>query len=490
MRFNKMLLMTMPVVLTAGLLAGCSSSDNDSKDNTITKIKVMHYDERSFYQQYGMLFSALYPNIEIEVASTQSVNYEEGKDMQKAMQDFIAEQKPDVLMLGTDEYARMAGEGKLYNLESFIKKDKYDLEGIAPGVVDYIKQKSDGILYGLAPEFYSQAIFYNKDLFAKHGIPLPEDRMSWEKLLEIAARFPTTGSKEDRVYGLKAGYQSDLYQLGMTIGSSMGLSYINPTAKQLMINTDSWKTSFETADKAIKSGALFTEDPNQMNGGSSSYEDYLMRDPFISGKVAMTMESSYLINQIKEAKNVLKGKGVQNWDVVTMPVNPQTPDESSSVNLSQIFAIDANSANVDAAWKFVSYINGDNFARVTSKLQNGGFPTRTKYVADEEGHHMEAFYSLKPAQNNMYKDYDKLPQQFYGKFDGLTRQEFQNVKDGKATISEALDNLQVKGQQLLTEESNNAAKADTTNAGEASPSTDQTTTIVTGGTTSSSAVAE
>ncbi len=38
------------------------------------------------------------------------------------------------------------------------------------------------------------------------------------------------------------------------------------------------------------------------------------------------------------------------------------------------------------------------------------------------------------------------------KFDGLTQQEFQSVTDGKITVSEALDNLQTKGQQILLEE--------------------------------------
>ncbi len=458
MRLNRIMMFSLFFILLTGLLGGCSTGGNDAKDNVKTSIKVMHYDERNFYQQYGMLFAAMYPNIDVEVVSTQSVQYEEGKDMEKAMQEFIDEQKPDVLMLRTDEYKRMAGEGKLYNLESFIKKDEYDLEGMVPGIIDYIKQQSDGILYGLTPSFYSQALFYNKDLFTKHGVPFPQDRMSWEQLLQLAARFPTAGTKEDRVYGLKSGYNTNLHQFGFSIGSSQGLSFINPSTMQMTINTDSWKAAFETADKAIKSGSIYTEDPNGMNGESQSYESYLLRDPFISGRAAMTMEGNYLMDQIKEAKNVLKEKAIQNWDVVTMPVNPQSPDESYSMSINQIFAIDAKSSNAEAAWKFVSYINGDEFARVTSKVQNGGFPARTQYLDTEEGHHMEAFYSLKPAQSNMYKDFDKLPREFFMKFEGLTQQEMQGVTDGKLTIEEALDNLQAKGQQLLTEENNKAGK--------------------------------
>jgi len=453
MRYGKWLTMLLGTSLTVGLASGCSTGGNDKSDNEKSSLKVMYYDEQGFYREYGMLFSTLYPNIDIEVVSTQNV-YEEGKDYQQSMREFMEKEKPDVLMLGTDEYKRMASEGKLYNLESFIKKDKFDLEGIAPGILDSIRQYSDGVLYGLSPTFYSQVIYYNKDLFNKHGVTLPEDRMSWEKLLELAARFPTTGSEEDRVYGLKPGYQTDLYYFGMNIGSTQGLSYINAGTKQLMINSDSWKKVFELADKAIKSGTLYTDDPYRNNSsGPTTYEDYLLRDPFIGGKVAMTMDGSYLMNQIKEAKSRLKDKGVQNWDIVTAPVNPQNPDESTAMSPSQIFAIDANSANAEAAWKFISYVNGDDFARVTSKLQNGNFPSRTKYIANDDNINIAAFYSLKPVENNMYKDYDKLPQKFFEQFNMLTQQEFQNVKDDKATVSEALDNIQAKGQQILTEES-------------------------------------
>lgn len=456
MRYKRLTLFTLSLMLLTGLLAGCSTGGNESKNNEKTTLKVMYYDERGFYSQYGMLFSAIYPNIEIEVISTQNVNYEDGKDMQKALKEFIEEQKPDVLALGTDEYSRMAGEGKLYNLESFIQKDEYDLEGIVPGVVDYLKEQSDGILYGLAPNFYSQAIYYNKDLFTKYDVPFPEDRMSWKSLLELAAQFPTTGTAEERVYGLKAGYNNGLYQFGQSIGASQGLSYVNPTNMQMTINTDSWKTVFETAQTAIESGTLYMDDPNRMMSEQITYESHLLRDPFIGGKVAMTMDASYLMEQIKEAKsnNTVNDKAIKNWDLVTMPVNPQNPDESSSMSIHQIFAIDAKSTNPEAAWKFISYINSDEFARVTSKVQNGSFPTRTKYLSAEEGLNMAAFYSLRPVQSSMYKDFDKLPQDFFMKFDGITQQEMQGVTDGQKSVSEALDNLQAQGQKILLAEMN------------------------------------
>ncbi|MFC5470305.1 ABC transporter substrate-binding protein [Cohnella suwonensis] len=493
MKIPRLAAIAVVFTMSASLVSACSAGSDKTDKDAKTTLKVMYYDERGFYQQYGMLFSALYPNIDIQVVSTQSIQYEEGKDMQKAQEDFIAEQKPDILMLDPTALKKRAEEGKLYDLDAFMKKDKYDLEGVVPGVVDYLKSVGGGKLYGLTPSFYSQAIYYNKDLFQKYGVPLPEDKMSWEQILQLAQRFPTTGTDKDRVYGMKVGYQTDLYNFGMMIGSSQGLTYINPTTKQLTLNTDSWKKAFETADKAIKSGTLYTQDPNQAANGAT-YEDYLLQDPFIAGKVAMLIEGNYMMEQLKEKDSRLKDKGVQNWDLVTVPVNPQSPDETTSMSLYQILAIDAKSPNAEAAWTFLSYVTGDDFARVTSKsMMNGGFPIRTKYLDDGSGtHHMAAFYSLKPIENPLYANYDKLPQQFFMNFSGVQQQSMQAVKDGKKTVAEALDELQSQGQQMLTEAiaQEKAAKANGDKPAEGGAASGGTTVVESGSVTASESASE
>jgi multiple sugar transport system substrate-binding protein len=443
--------LAMPLVLTAALLAGCSSGTGDkaAEDTPIT-LKVVYYDERSFYQQYGMLFYALHPNVEFEVVSTQSIRPEPGEDYRELMNAFIEEEKPDILMLDTNQYEQMAGEGKLVELDTRIAQEEFDVEGLLPGMVDFLRDKAGGKLYGLTPEFYSQAIYYNKDLFTEHGVPLPEDKMSWDQLLQLAARFPTDGKEGERIYGLKMGYQTSLFQMANGIGASQGLSFVNPSNKQVTINTDSWKKVFETAHAALESGALYTQDPFQARNGTT-YEDYIYGDPFISGKVAMAIDGTHLMTQIDEAANFASEsqKPISNWDLVTMPVDPQRPDESTNINFYNIFAINAASQNIDTAWEFIQYIHGDDYARVTSKTDTGRMPIRTKYIADEEGHRLEAFYALKPSQIDLYKGFDKLPQDFFMQFDGLATAELDAVTQGAKSISEALDSLQTNAQSML-----------------------------------------
>lgn len=450
-----------PVALACTLLAGCSFGSGSQEAETEKTIRVMYYDEGQFYQNYGMLYSALYPNVNFEIVSTQSMyrsSADSGEefDPDKALQKLIDEEKPDVLMIGQDQYKKLAEEGKLLDIEAYIAKDKYDTEGIVPGMVDFMKELGGGQLYGFPSSFSSQVMYYNKTLFDKYNIPHPTDQMTWHDVIQLARQFPTDGEPDERVYGLKAGYSGDLNEMINMLSSAENMRYFDAKSKKMTIDTDGWRNVVQTALDAINSDALYFENMNQGMGYSGNYEDYLMQDPFLGGRLAMTLESTYLMQRIKEASDYRQENSalISDWDIVTMPVSPQYPDQSPNTWYSDIFAIAKDSPNAEAAWEFVSYISGDDYARVKSKVTNmGGFPIRTAYIKDEEGHNFAAFYKLKPSrQTQDYSEYQNLNPQFGMMFYGHMQEEFNAVKEGTKTIDEALQTLQVKGDELLSQE--------------------------------------
>src|SRR5690606_22109022 len=138
--------------------------------------------------QYGMLFYALHPNIEVEVVSTQNLRPGPEDDYQEMLTKFIEDEQPDILMIDSSQYEEFARDGKIASLEPYITKDKFDLEGLVPGMIDFMKEKGGGEVYGLSPQFYSQAVYYNKDMFDQYNIEYPTDKMSWEGLLQLAQR--------------------------------------------------------------------------------------------------------------------------------------------------------------------------------------------------------------------------------------------------------------------------------------------------------------
>lgn len=447
-----------PLVVFTVLTTGCSFGGNNVNSNTKqSSLKVMYYDEGMFFQEYGMVFAALYPDVVIEVVDNQSIYNGETKDYEAALNKLIEEEQPDILMLEPDKYKKLALEGKLYDLEAFMEKEKFETEGLIPGALDYLRDLGGGKLYGLSPSFYSQVIYYNKDLFEKYQIELPTDRMSWKETLHLAQRFPTDGDAKERVYGLKMGYREDLFDLAKMMAESEKVNYVNAAQKQMTIDSESWQNTFQLVLDAQESNAIYSERMNDQEGGmSQTYEDYLLSDPFLTGRLAMTIQDAGYINQIKQVSNnpLLKDKVVKNWDVVTAPVGQQSPDESNFMFFNTLFAISADSPNKEVAWDFLNYVTSDDYARVRSKSNNynGFFPVRTKYMADAEGRNYAAFYDLMPSTFNSYKDFDKLPDSFDGQFTAAVKEEMNKVKEGTQDLKAALGILQVKGQAMIEKE--------------------------------------
>ncbi|QGQ99437.1 extracellular solute-binding protein [Paenibacillus psychroresistens] len=430
------LMVTLLVLSTVGC-----KGDGFSKNKAATTLKVLYYDEATFYSKYGSLFMAQNPEINVEVVSTAAIRPLE-------MDKFIEEQAPDVLMLNSNQYEKYADDGMLYDLESLIRKDKFNLEGIAPTVIDTIKAMSGGRLYGLSPFFSSQAIYYNIDLFDRIGVTYPKDQMNWEEVLQLAQRFPTTDG-DSKIYGLMLNrYDVNPYNAALQIGYAQGLSYYDAENMKMTIHTNAWSKVFQLTIDALKTGAIF-----QNVGGNGftpglSNEEVIKQDPFFSGKIAMIISTNDYRSELKRAETNL-GEQMPEWDLVTVPIDLSNPDTGNAIWIEDIATIRAQSSNLQAAWSFVSYINSDEFARVASKASiNGSMPTRTAYIKDEKGHHLEAFYALKPYPNTIQGS-DKIPQNFYQTFETIARQEITAVYEGRKTIDEALFILQQRGQALF-----------------------------------------
>ncbi|MFL1674741.1 sugar ABC transporter substrate-binding protein, partial [Paenibacillus dendritiformis] len=154
------LLLTTVVAVLSGCFGEKPVLDELGKDGKGT-IKVVYYDEDNFYRQYGNYFNVKYPDIEFEIVSMQEMYRDlqdkENVDYEEERLKFLEKHKPDVLMVDLSTMEKLAKEGKLYNLDSIITQEKFDLEGYMPGLVDMIREHGGGSLYGLAPYFYTNA---------------------------------------------------------------------------------------------------------------------------------------------------------------------------------------------------------------------------------------------------------------------------------------------------------------------------------------------
>lgn len=468
------------------LLAGCMSGTKNEVAQQST-IKVMFHDESYFFQQYGDLFSMKHPNINIEVVSTQGIYSGENTDYEKAFEELVEKEQPDVVMLNTGNFEKFATSGKLQELDTLIERDKYDIETIYPGLLDLLKETGEGKLYGMAPSFYGNVIYYNADLFEKYGVDLPHDGMTWQEIIDTARRFPTEGDEKTRVYGYGNQYGGlSLEHLASSIATTQGLQAINPDTLKITLNTDSWKQAYKMAMDATESDALYNPENNGFTGGTM--EEYYQSQVFLMGRLAMTTESSYMLQSLKEAKNVIKDYKPFKVGMVAGPVDPATPDKTRNLYFSEVFSIRANSANTDAAWEFIKFINGTEYAKVKSRTMNNGLLSRMGFSNEFDGHNLDVFYKLKPTFDNNSRNMDKIPMDFYAQYQPILDREIALVKDKSKSIDEALKAIEEEGQVILDQAVKNQADKKASGNSDDSETTGQNEVSVEGSSSSGTVI--
>ena len=431
-------------------LAACSADKPEPEDADAaerTTIKVLFYDENSFFMQLGNLFLMQHPEIDIEVVSQQSI-YQSGNDPIEGLKALIEKEKPDVLFAGEYNFEALRDAGLMYELDALLAQDETFLEGMLPAAIDKMRSMGGGKLYGLAPTFSSEAVFYNKGLFEEYGVPLPNDGMTWDELLALAEMFPQDGPEEERVYGLEAFGNAGAWAL-LRFGQEQGLVYVDPVARKVTLHTESWREALETLLRIVRSDAVYSPKPMEMSMGQT-YEDYLRRDLFLSGRLAMRFNHAYYLNELKQAGDRLPEAAELDWDLVTVPVRPEAPGVTTSFRLNDIFAIYSGSANVEAAWKFIRFVHSDDFARVTARAPvMGGLPVRTEYIRNDEGKNLEAFYALAPSDAMTGSELAELPQSFAERFYPMLEEVWNRLLAEELTAEEALQRMETEGQVLL-----------------------------------------
>jgi multiple sugar transport system substrate-binding protein len=477
------------VLVLAVALTGCTPSGGkkESAINSLSRndkgsLKVAYFDQQAFYMQYGNAFQAMFPNVQLEVISTESVF--NADDPVAEMEKLLDEQKPDGLYLTEEQYAALAKKGKLYDLEAVVKQDEFDLNSFLPSVIGLLKAHGGGKLYGLSPDFTSQALYYNKDLFDQYGIPYPTDGMSWEEVIQLASRFPVKkGSNtdpgpdkpiDDALYGLfQSSDATNPAELIRTIGEAKGLLYADADAKTVSVDTPEWKSIFQLVTDGYKTGAISM--PSDSGSGGPNMEvravggrkamrfgPNSMR--FMTGQAAMAIDGPMLKDMLGMDKNMKAGGGGSvksesggkgggplpfkniNWDVVTIPTDPSQPDVSGGLHLESVFSINASSENLPAAWEFLKYANGEQLAKTGSKM-SPSLSARTAFKNEAEGKNMDAFYALGVNEQILLQTF---PTGFANSFAAMVSDQVKKIVDGTQTVDQALKTIQTQGQDLLT----------------------------------------
>lgn len=429
--------------LVIGGITGCNSN-GDMKSTTKTSLKIMYWSEGELFRKYGELFQFKYPHVEIEVVSASALNKYGVTD--DVIQDFIEKEQPDIVVLGRDHYGTFAGKGSLMDLTPLIKRDKYDIDTIFPGMIKFLKEAGGGKLYGLSPTFDGSAVIYNADLFEKYGVPLPQDGMTWEELFDLAERFPITGDEDSRIYGYASqGTTIDFEMLRFMIGGTSGLQLLNSTTRELTLNTPAWREVFRVALEATESNAILTNENNVLSPGLG--DEYYRSTPFLMGRVAMTTSGTSIFGDLNEIEHYVPDYKPFTIGIVAGPVDPAEPNKTSEISRAEVFSINESARNVDAAWEFIKFINGETYAKVKSRILNEGLLSRMN-VSMKNGYDLDAYYKLEPQMSDNII-MENVTGFGYSEYLDLQNREITLVREGKKSLDEALRMIQEEGQATI-----------------------------------------
>jgi multiple sugar transport system substrate-binding protein len=240
---------------------------------------------------------------------------------------------PDMIFIDANALNMSKELGLQFDLTPFVKKYKLDLNRFEPVGMKMIKSFSDnGELFAIPFSRGFGALYYNKDIFDKFGVPYPKNDLFWEDAIELGKKVNRTADGIN-YKGLAPG---DI----TFFASGLSLPVVDPKTNRAAIATDAWKRIFELFTSAA---ALNDNSP----GGNF---------PFMEDRnVAMLAAGDNIIGNLGQMQ---KEGNPMNWDMASYPSFKENPGRDRGARV-QSLAISSTGKHKDEAFQVILYLTGE-----------------------------------------------------------------------------------------------------------------------------------
>jgi multiple sugar transport system substrate-binding protein len=336
------------------------------------------------------------------------------------------EQADIIALKDMPSYSNYAKNKQLAPLDDYIAKDKVDLKNYN-GITDSIKL--DSKLYALPYMSDFWLMYYNKDIFDKAKVSYPASDMTWRQYSDLTKKL-TSGSGNTQVYG---GY------------------------------THTWKSAVIDFAVANKKGTLVdgkyeflkpaydvflpmqNQDKSVMPLGTAKASSASYQGQFETGKAATVLMGTWFISQLIADKTT--GKHNVNWGVVPVPHFEDGKAGDTFGNVTPV-AINTNSKEKDAAWKFVKYLGTEKGAKIIAN--------RGKMPAYRDTAIMDTFSSIagfptdsKKALQTTNVALEFPPDKNGAAIDKILQEEHELIMIGKNTVDQGIANMNKRVQEVI-----------------------------------------
>jgi multiple sugar transport system substrate-binding protein len=206
---------------------------------------------------------------------------------------------PDLMLLDNDWYMPLKQMGLPQDLTELIKKFQIDLNKLNPQIVQTVRNMDPGI-FPIMPYYTSAgAMFYNKDLFKKFGVPYPTDDMKWPEVIELARRM-TRMQDGVQYIGIDLRYPDHMV-------SQYSQPFVDSKTNKALIDIPVYRKVLDIFDQVYKM-------PGFVNGSKFDYGP----NGFIKDKIVAMMPDWYS----KTLSDLVQAQAdglAPDWDLVTNP---------------------------------------------------------------------------------------------------------------------------------------------------------------------------
>lgn len=271
-------------------------------------------------------------NIEVEM-TVMGDNYPQAVDIA-----FASKQAPDVLQV--NDFQTYYQKGYLAPIDGYMSDEMKAM--FKDNLIDN-KNTIDGKVYSLPNTGQVWRLVYNKDIFKKAGIESPPKTLA--EMVEDAKKITEVG-KSEGIYGFASPFKSSsgFWRAANTIAGASNNDGIDG------YNYKTGQFDFSMYKDIALALRQMNEDGSMLPGVESLDIDPL-RAQFAQGKIGMYINHS---GEPGVYKDQFPTK--EDWAAAPVPTSDGMIKGASQVIGGSYIGINADSANKEAAWKFMEYV--------------------------------------------------------------------------------------------------------------------------------------
>lgn len=242
---------------------------------------------------------------------------------------------PDVFMILSDDFNRLASLGALKNLGKLMNND-VSFERDEYFTTTLLAGQYNGVQYALPYETVPTLMFVNKTLLQNEGIKVPDSDWTWDDMYEICQKV-TKDTDGD----------GHLDQFGTYNYDWLDAAYTND-----MVLFEESDTKINLVNEKVTQAVKFTKQLYDLNQGRK-----VAQDDFDSGKVAFMPLSFADYRTYKTYPYKIKKYFNFQWDCITLPAG-NNGGNISEVN-TLLMGISNKTKHEKLAWEFLKLLTYD-----------------------------------------------------------------------------------------------------------------------------------